>query len=176
MLNLFFLILAIKIIKKCGINPKLFQQFEREISILSKINYHINIVNLFGISYNEKEFLIIQEYCEGGTLFNLLHGNKNRIIPWKIKLEFIKQIAEGMQLLHSLNIIHRDLKSLKYILKIYNLFILIFSILLSSENIYKTCLKISDFGLSRALSEINEEKLTGSTGTIVNYIYFYLIL
>ncbi len=68
-----------------------------------------------GVSLNEDEFYIITEFCGGGTLFDLLHTNKQIDISWKDRVKFSLDIAKGMLYLHTAKppIIHRDLKSLK---------------------------------------------------------------
>ena len=53
---------------------------------------------------------MILEYIGGGTLKDLIH-NIVLPLPWKLRVGYAKDIAAAMQYLHSLNIIHRDLKS-----------------------------------------------------------------
>jgi len=50
-------------------------------------------------------------------LFNILHQQRNLIITWETRLKILLEIAIGMNFLHTNvpPIIHRDLKSLKYI-------------------------------------------------------------
>jgi serine/threonine protein kinase len=52
------------------------------------------------------------EYCEGGSLFDLLHTSKAKLATQQ-QFEFALGIAEGMRYLHSPKptIVHRDLKS-----------------------------------------------------------------
>lgn len=52
------------------------------------------------------------EYCPYGPLYNLLKEGEK--IPPARLINWSKQIADGMQYLHSHKIIHRDLKSPKY--------------------------------------------------------------
>ena len=59
-------------------------------------------------------FCIIMEYCPYGQLYEVLRDPKD--IPPLLRLNWAKQIASGMNYLHTHKIIHRDLKSPKYVL------------------------------------------------------------
>ena len=92
------------------------KEFEREISALVKLRPHPNLVSLMGVSHNPLELNIITEFCEGGTLFDVLHRKKQQVLlSWQQRVKIAKDIAVGMNYLHTANppIIHRDLKSLK---------------------------------------------------------------
>ena len=85
------------------------------------------------------------EYCNGKNLENLLTEYKTRNkepFPQKLIQYFMRQIIEGIKYLHSLHIIHRDIKldNILVNFKGGN------SDLLSSE------IKIIDFGLSKQLT------------------------
>ena len=92
------------------------QEFERELAILIKIR-RPNLVLFMGVSQTKHELCIVTEYCEGGSLFELLHQKRGIRISLKQKLKMAKDIAIGMQFLHTAEppIIHRDLKSLKFV-------------------------------------------------------------
>ncbi len=88
-----------------------------------KIRHHPNLVTLIGIAEYQNEYYIINEFCNGvsnliiqATLFDFLHET-NHTVSIKVKLSIAKQIARGMLFLHTNDppIIHRDLKSLKYL-------------------------------------------------------------
>lgn len=66
------------------------------------------------------------EYCPNGTFFDILHNNLpvtiDNIIDWT------QQIAQGMNYLHSHKVVHRDLKSPKWVLSSSCLFWLIINL------------------------------------------------
>jgi len=116
--------------KKC-IHQKIVNLKERELIIMKKIN-HPNIVRFYN-SYEEKESLnIIIEYCEKGDLQEFLNGRK---MKEKHALHYFYQILQGLNYLHSNNIIHRDIKPQ--------------NILIDKNNVCK----IADFGFARYKEE-----------------------
>uniref|UniRef100_A0A0K0E3Q0 Protein kinase domain-containing protein n=1 Tax=Strongyloides stercoralis TaxID=6248 RepID=A0A0K0E3Q0_STRER len=157
-------------------NTKITSILEHEVNILKSVN-HKNIIKLIGISSDIKEMGILLEYCQGGTLGDLIH-------KWKIKdllicLKYLQQICNGMSYLHNdLNenrnrYIHRDLKPQNILIKekICDKRISGFPMLYKTtcneckDNcsfISNLTLKIADFGLSR----INNESFNQIKGTI----------
>ena len=89
---------------------KVKEEAETDIRHLRKLN-HPNIVQFKGVCTQSPVFAIVMEYCPHGTLFNMLRSGRE--VPPKKLVEWIKQIAKGMDYLHQHNIIHRDLKSPK---------------------------------------------------------------
>ncbi|XP_034656483.1 mitogen-activated protein kinase kinase kinase 13-B isoform X1 [Drosophila subobscura] len=107
---------------------------ETDIKHLRKLD-HENIIKFKGVCTQSPVFCIIMEFCPYGPLQNILKEEQvmlpSRLVSWA------KQIAQGMQYLHSHKIIHRDLKSP--------------NILISTNEV----VKISDFGTSREWNEIS---------------------
>ena len=113
-------------------------EFKREVSSFISLN-HPYLLIFFGVIAEPKHLSIITEYCPGGNLHELLYKKKHIYLSWKIRKEFLLQIAIGMNYLHTNNppILHRDLKSLN---------ILLTNDIKKSNDI--TDIKIADLGLS----------------------------
>lgn len=145
---------AIKKLKLYEVKEESLKEFKREISTLMLLR-HPNLVLFMGAVIEPENISIVTEYCHGGTLFSLLHQRRSIDISWEFRVSILLEIAIGMNFLHTNNpfIIHRDLKSLNILL---------------TEKIEKTGdkskIKISDFGLSKAI--YGKETLhTGNLGT-----------
>jgi serine/threonine protein kinase len=142
---------AIKVMKNHMQGDSL-KEFNREVGAMMRLR-HPNLVLFMGACM-EQQLVIVSEFCAGETLFRLLHERKDVLLTFKQQLKMLQDIAQGMNYLHSLSppIIHRDLKSL--------------NLLLSEPVIGPTdpiLLKITDFGVSKTLSE--PELMTGQMGT-----------
>ncbi|KAL0279827.1 UNVERIFIED_CONTAM: hypothetical protein PYX00_001306 [Menopon gallinae] len=111
---------------------KVREQKETDIKTLRKLN-HPNIVKFKGVCTQEPFFWIVMEYCPAGTLYNILKSGEQ--VPPKKLVSWSKQIAAGMNYLHSHKIIHRDLKSPNVLIGVGEV------------------MKISDFGTSREWNE-----------------------
>merc|ERR1719247_534019 len=83
---------------------------------------------------------IVSELCDGGSLFGLLHQQKDVPLSWQQRLKMALDTAKGMNFLHRQHVVHRDLKSLNLLLA---------GKLLNADA--TPWVKVSDFGLSRFL-------------------------
>lgn len=133
-------LLAVKEIKiqESATMKKVFLLLKKEMSVLEMLN-HPNIVQYYGVEIHRDRVNIFMEYCEGGSLGNLLeHG---RIEDEMVTQVYSLELLEGLAYLHQLGVVHRDIKP---------------------ENILLDCngiIKYVDFGAARKISQHYSRKL-----------------
>uniref|UniRef100_A0A1A8JLY0 CaM kinase-like vesicle-associated protein n=1 Tax=Nothobranchius kuhntae TaxID=321403 RepID=A0A1A8JLY0_NOTKU len=94
-----------KFLKKDG--RKVRKAAKNEIMILKLVS-HPNILQLIDTFETRKEYLIIQELATGGDVFDWILDQGN--YTERDASNVIKQVLEAVAYLHSLNIVHRNLK------------------------------------------------------------------
>lgn len=108
------------------------QKVADELKIMEGIS-HRNLVKYFGLEVHKEEMLIFMEFCAEGTLESLVATTKDGL-PELLIRRYTYQLLNGIQMLHSHGIVHRDIKT---------------------ANIFLTdggnCLKIGDFGCAAKL-------------------------
>ena len=129
--------------EKLGTNSENMQKILYESNLMKKLN-HPNITKILEMFEDEKYFLIIMEYINGGNLFSLV--KKRRKLPEKTAKFLFRQIILGIQHMHSKNIVHRDIK--------------LENILIDLNNNVKIC----DFGIGLILNSL-KDKLYDQCGT-----------
>ncbi|KFW95101.1 Death-associated protein kinase 1, partial [Phalacrocorax carbo] len=117
------------------------EDIEREVSILKEIQ-HPNVITLHDVYENKTDVILILELVAGGELFDFLAEKES--LTEEEATEFLKQILNGVQYLHSLQIAHFDLKPE--------------NIMLLDRNVPKPRIKIIDFGLAHKIDFGNEFK------------------
>ncbi|XP_077402756.1 caM kinase-like vesicle-associated, like [Vanacampus margaritifer] len=94
-----------KFLKKDG--RKVRKAAKNEIMILKLVN-HPNILQLIDTFQTRKEYYIIQELATGGDVFDWIQDQGN--YTERDASNVIRQVLEAVAYLHSLNIVHRNLK------------------------------------------------------------------
>ena len=150
---------AIKHIKKSRLNEMKISQnlIEKEIQIQLSLN-HPNIVRLFSYFEDSKNYYLILEYVNGGTLFNKIKSQRN--FDEKTAFNYFIQITNAINFLHEYNYVHRDIKPENILIQINDEETTNNNInnINSVTGINETC-KLCDFGWCRNLEE-NETRET----------------
>ena len=95
---------AIKVLTKLGPGPT--ARFVREASHLAQVQ-HPNVVRIHDVGSERGVCYFAMEYVEGESLSRMLHGGA---LPWRRALEIAVEVARGVDALHEVGVIHRDLK------------------------------------------------------------------
>nr|POE54197.1 protein kinase byr2 [Quercus suber] len=104
------------------------EALKHEISLLRDLQ-HPNIVRYLGSNSDETHLNIFLEYVAGGSVATMLVNYGS--LPEGLISNFVRQILQGLNFLHSKDIIHRDIKGANILV----------------DN--KGSVKISDFGISK---------------------------
>ncbi len=147
---------ACKVVKKnSSMNDA--QSMSTEIEIMKRIR-HRNIVSMYELYETPKCLWIVLELVDGGDLHSYLANtiNFNEVMAAR----HMKQVLQGVHYLHSLGVVHRDLK-LDNILLAVRLWLICFGVMKMMVGCPQGSgpqadVKIADFGLS-ALVRIDEE-------------------
>jgi len=115
---------------------------------------HPNLVKCFEMS-KKAPYLIVSEYCAGGSLYDRIHDSSSQPLMWQHRLKILTDVAQGMEYLHNSQprVLHRDLKSCN---------VLLTKPIVSATDVPTA--KVADFGLSRVLMG-NSAWMTRCVGT-----------
>lgn len=122
--------------KKQGIS-----NVEKEMNLLRKLK-HKNIVRYLGANTSEDCLTIFLEYIPGGSIQMLL--KENGPVDVDLTAYLSRQILEGLDYLHSMGIVHKDIKGANMLLD------------------EKGTVKIADFGLADNFTTENSSELQGT--------------
>ncbi|KAF2880903.1 hypothetical protein ILUMI_25279 [Ignelater luminosus] len=132
---------AIKMIdKKLMQSAGMVNRVKQEVAIHSRLK-HPSVLELYTFFEDVNYVYLVLELCHNGELQQYLKRN-NEVLSEPEASHIMRQIVEGMQYLHSHNILHRDIS---------------LSNLLLTRNMQ---VKIADFGLATQLSRPDEKHLT----------------
>ena len=144
--------------------PSYFKYFENELGILKDL-HHPNIVHLEDVKKDDKNYYIVMEYVNGGSLSDCLKNYKNkygRAFPEEIVQFLMRQIVDAIRYIHQRNIIHRDLKLDNIMVSFDN------------ENDKNNCnmmrakIKIIDFGMATKLTQDKNNLANTVLGSPIN--------
>ncbi|XP_071817758.1 interleukin-1 receptor-associated kinase 4-like [Apostichopus japonicus] len=142
---------AVKRLFKEGLHPdfNIVQQLKTEAATLMNLQ-HINLIKIYG--YCLDNLSLVLEYISGGNLAQRLACEDNKPpLSWKSRVSIATAAAKGINFLHEMKYVHRDIKSA--------------NILLDGNLIPK----IADFGLVRKL---NDERTTEYTSVVIASIIY----
>ncbi|EXX57723.1 Ste11p [Rhizophagus irregularis DAOM 197198w] len=105
-----------------------------------------HLISYLGITQNPdtKNYAIVMEYAENGDLREYLQNNKAKLY-WRRKLDILRNIVAGLEIIHVTGMTHRDLHT--------------GNILQFKDLLYPS--RITDLGLSKQASEEKTEKIIG---------------
>lgn len=135
--------IALKVLDRATLST---HQFLRELRFLVTLQ-HPNIVMCQAIEHLHGERFLVMDYCEGGTLRQLME-NHERLHP-ALSVKLVCDVLAGLEHAHSQKVVHCDIKPENILLS------------LSRE---RWAARISDFGISRLSQDGSPEpaNLTGS--------------
>ncbi|TPX31870.1 hypothetical protein SmJEL517_g04885 [Synchytrium microbalum] len=113
---------------RVAFRKKMVEALQREMEFL-KILDHGNIVRYYGFELTENTMNVFLEYVDGGTISSII--SRLGVLPIEMIQSFTCQVLLGLEYLHNLDIIHRDIKGA--------------NVLVDSKGV----VKISDFGISK---------------------------
>ncbi|KAF7829478.1 putative serine/threonine-protein kinase PIX13 isoform X1 [Senna tora] len=89
-----------------------FEEWQSEVKFLGKLS-HPNLVKLIGYCWEQKQFLLVYQYMQRGSLENHLFGRGPEPLSWDIRLKIAIGAARGLAFLHHSqnSVIYRDFKS-----------------------------------------------------------------
>ncbi|KAA8499808.1 Serine/threonine-protein kinase STY46 [Porphyridium purpureum] len=122
------------------------EEFKREVAVLHALR-HPNILYFYGACTRPPNLAIVTEFCEHGTLFDVLHKEQGPI-TWAMVLKFAIETCRGVLYLHECGLLHRDLKSSNLLMDAF------------------LNVKVGDFGLTRLMTgDATMMQMTGQCGT-----------
>ena len=147
------LLLATKVLERKKMEKASTKKYlDNEIRILKQL-HHPHIVRFENLLASNSNYYLIMEYCNGGDLTGCLQKYKNLFRESTFSIDIVqylmRQIIDAMKYIHSLKIIHRDIKLDNILLSFDN------EIDKQNLNLLASNIKIIDFGLATKLDKSN---------------------
>ena len=131
--------------------PSFHKYFENELRILHGLN-HPNIVHLEDLKVDNKNYYIVMEYINGGSLTDCLGKYRKKYgkaFPEEIVQYLMRQIVDAIKYIHNKKIIHRDLKLDNIMVSFNN------EVDKNTMNMMRAVIKKIDFGFAIQLTQNN---------------------
>ncbi|XP_015647397.1 serine/threonine-protein kinase STY17 isoform X1 [Oryza sativa Japonica Group] len=133
---------AIKVLKPERVSVDMLREFAQEVYIMKKVR-HKNVVQFIGACTRPPILCIVTEFMRGGSIFDFLYNFRGTFqLPDVLRIA--SDVSKGMNYLHQINIVHRDLKTAN---------------LLMDDQV----VKVADFGVARVKDQSGV--MTAETGT-----------
>lgn len=132
-------------IKKMLLKDINMNDIKQEVELM-KICRHPNIINYIESYKVNEELWIVMEHAKYGSIEDLLKERKESTIPESMIASIILQVLVGLIYIHSINCVHRDIKS--------------DNVLVGADGV----VKISDFGFTVQLTK-DKQKRKSTVGT-----------
>jgi tRNA A-37 threonylcarbamoyl transferase component Bud32 len=131
---------AIKTIRITDLNDNVKQNFLDEIATMHNTRFD-HVLGIFGACIEPNYHALVVEYMSLGSLFDVLK-KKEHIRSWEDRWPIALQMIKGVNYLHMRSILHRDIKSLNFLM---------------DKAIDGYIVKISDFGLAKIRQETSRQ-------------------
>lgn len=120
--------------------------FRREAEVVKSLAPVPVVVRFFDLIEQDKTAHLVLEFIPGKDLLKLMEGNNNKPFPMDQVVEWSKQMCDVLTHMHSLSLVHRDMKPE--------------NIMLLSDN---KSIKMIDFGTGRDLGKTVKEQQKAKT-------------
>ena len=106
---------VMKQINMSKMNSRARNEAKNEVTILSQLDNDY-IVKYYDSFLETNTLCIVMEYCEGGDLANYMKNQSGRPLNENKIWKFFIQMCLGLEYIHKLKILHRDIKTLNIFL------------------------------------------------------------
>ena len=145
---------AIKtMLARTAMNELARERFKREVDATRSL-IHPNIVTLYDFNYSGSLFFFVLEYCEGGSLFDVMVSRNGVLSLVEAAPKFL-EVLDGLAYAHEKGFVHRDLKPQ--------------NILLTART--GGVAKVGDFGLAKSFEDAGLSGLTQTGAAVGTYPY-----
>jgi len=113
-------VVTLKFLKRSTATDTEALKFDNEMKIYQYLKDHKNpnIVEAIGRSFRRDEIVLVVDYCANNVISYLAeHKKTNPDTPWQLLMTIGKQVAEGLQHLHKVHIVHNHITPQTVLLK-----------------------------------------------------------